>query len=79
MHTPRRALLGVALLALMTAPAAGADDDPLVEGFRTPPAAARPWVWWHWLNGNVDEQGAKLDLEWMKRVGIGGSPTILRP
>lgn len=46
--------------------------DPLVDGFREPPAEARPWVWWHWLNGNITSEGARLDLEWMKRAGIGG-------
>ncbi len=35
--------------------------------------AARPRVWWHWMNGNVDEEGIKLDLEWMARIGIGGA------
>ena len=47
-------------------------EDKLLTGFKTPPSSARPWVWWHWLNGNIDTDGAKLDLEWMKRIGIGG-------
>ncbi len=47
-------------------------NDPVEEGFRNPPAAARPYVWWHWMNGNVTADGARLDLEWMKRAGIGG-------
>jgi len=46
--------------------------DPLDDGFRDPPASARPRVWWHWMNGNVTEEGIRLDLEWMKRIGIGG-------
>jgi alpha-L-rhamnosidase len=46
--------------------------DPLEDGFKNPPASARPRVWWHWMNGNVTEEGIKLDLEWMKRIGIGG-------
>ncbi len=46
--------------------------DALVAGFRTPPQAAQPRVWWHWMNGNVTEEGIRLDFEWMKRVGIGG-------
>ncbi|MBW8771307.1 MAG: glycoside hydrolase [Gemmatimonadetes bacterium] len=44
----------------------------LEETFRTPPDAAKPRVWWHWMNGNVTTQGITADLEWMKRVGIGG-------
>ena len=46
--------------------------DELEQGFRNPPAAARPRVWWHWMNGNITKDGIQKDLEWMKRVGIGG-------
>ncbi len=46
--------------------------DALRDGFLTPPAGARPRVWWHWMNGNITEEGIGLDLAWMKRVGIGG-------
>jgi hypothetical protein len=46
--------------------------DPLAEGFRNPPNAARPRVWWHWMDGNITKEGIKLDLEWLHRVGIGG-------
>ena len=50
--------------------------DPLLAGFRDPPPAARPQVWWHWMNGNVSLEGAKLDLAWMQRIGIGGVHTF---
>jgi hypothetical protein len=46
--------------------------DPLEQGFKNPPNGARPRVWWHWMNGNITKEGIKLDLEWMKRVGLGG-------
>ena len=46
--------------------------DPLQRGFLDPPDSAKPRVWWHWMNGNITKEGIKLDLEWMKRVGIGG-------
>jgi hypothetical protein len=46
--------------------------DPLKAGFDNPPNGARPRVWWHWMNGNISEEGIKLDLEWMHRVGLGG-------
>lgn len=49
-----------------------ADADALAAGFRQPPADARPRTWWHWLNGNVSEEGIKADLDWMHRMGIGG-------
>jgi hypothetical protein len=50
----------------------GTTADALHSGFVSPPQAARPLVWWHWMNGNISQQGIKLDLEWMHRVGIGG-------
>ncbi|WP_321474308.1 glycosyl hydrolase [uncultured Paludibaculum sp.] len=46
--------------------------DPLERGFQTPPDSAKPRVWWHWMNGNITKPGIQADLEWMKRVGIGG-------
>jgi hypothetical protein len=46
--------------------------DALARGFENPPDSAKPRVWWHWMNGNITKEGIKLDLEWMKRVGIGG-------
>ena len=47
-------------------------QEDLERGFQTPPDAAKPRVWWHWMNGNVTKEGITADLEWMKRVGIGG-------
>jgi len=44
----------------------------LQDGFLNPPSSARPRVWWHWMNGNISQEGIKLDLEWMHRVGIAG-------
>jgi alpha-L-rhamnosidase/F5/8 type C domain len=47
-------------------------DDPLAQNFINPPDSAKPRTWWHWTNGNVTKEGITKDLEWMKRVGIGG-------
>lgn len=44
----------------------------LEQGFKNPPDSAKPRVWWHWMNGNITKEGIELDLEWMKRAGIGG-------
>ena len=44
----------------------------LQQSFQIPPESARPRVWWHWMNGNITKEGINLDLEWMKRIGIGG-------
>lgn len=61
--------------ALAGPPAANEPPAPpasLEEQFRDPPAAARPRVWWHWMNGNVTKEGIDKDLAWMARIGIGG-------
>jgi len=50
---------------------AGSGPD-LERGFVKPPAAARPWVYWFWLNGNITREGITADLEAMGRAGIGG-------
>ena len=44
----------------------------LQEGWNNPPQAARTRVWWHWMDGNVTPEGLQKDLEWMKRIGLGG-------
>jgi hypothetical protein len=46
--------------------------DSLQSAFADPPAAARPRTWWHWMNGNITQDGIGKDLAWMKRVGLGG-------
>jgi hypothetical protein len=56
-------------VAIVSAQNAG---DALKRGFLDPPASAKPRVWWHWMSGNITKEGIKADLEWMKRVGIGG-------
>jgi hypothetical protein len=51
---------------------AQAPTQNLEQGFKNPPDSAKPRVWWHWMNGNITKEGIKLDVEWMKRAGIGG-------
>jgi hypothetical protein len=70
----RRLAVAAALLALLGAWAvlAQTQADPLLSGFQNPPDSAKPRVWWHWMSGNITKEGIKADLEWMKRVGIGG-------
>src|SRR4029079_14626169 len=72
MHT-RRILLGATTaLAVATRSAFAQNAAVLEQTFRAPPDAAKPRVWWHWMNGNGTREGITADLEWMKRVGIGG-------
>jgi len=61
------------LVVLLTSVGQTADRDlKLEQDFAYPPAAARPWVYWFWLNGNISSSGITADLEAMQRVGIGG-------
>ncbi len=69
---PRRLLQLLSLfLALGAAlPAARAN---LRESFAQPPDSARPWVYWTWIDGNINQAGITADLEAMQRVGLGGA------
>jgi hypothetical protein len=71
-----RSLLGALALSVSVAPVTCFAADTLLEGFQSPPQVAKPRVWWHWLSGNVTAEGARLDLEWMQRVGLGGVHTF---
>ncbi|MBW8786099.1 MAG: hypothetical protein JF593_15995 [Novosphingobium sp.] len=68
----------LAAATALTACPAMAQEQPatgqptLEQQFQDPPNSARPRVWWHWMNGNVTEDGIAKDMAWMKRVGIGG-------
>ena len=75
-HTRIVTVVSLAMLAFAggISPSASGQGPaaPLEDGFKNPPASAKPRVWWHWMNGNITKEGIKLDLEWMNRVGIGG-------
>jgi hypothetical protein len=60
------------LLAHGQSAANPSDSDALMKGFQNPPSSASPRVWWHWMNGNITQEGIKLDLEWMHRSHIAG-------
>ena len=61
------------LMMLMVASAnAQYIDDSIKINFKNPPAAAKPRVWWHWMNGNITKDGIRKDLLWMHQSGIGG-------
>jgi hypothetical protein len=34
---------------------------------------AKPWVYWFWLNGNINPAGITADLEAMASIGVGGA------
>ena len=45
----------------------------LEKDFSNPPAAARPWVYWYWMNGNITREGLRADLQGFADVGVGGA------
>ncbi|MGN0832109.1 MAG: glycosyl hydrolase [Kiritimatiellia bacterium] len=67
------ALLGAGCAAPAADSIAPTNYLQLVREFADPPAAARPWTWWHWMNGNVTKAGITADLEAMQEIGLGGA------
>ncbi len=63
---------GIVLISMTGLTIGQGSSDTLEQGFLQPPDAARPMVWWHWMNGNISKEGIKLDLEWMHRVRLRG-------
>ena len=47
--------------------------DELKQNFIQPPANARAWVYWYFMDGMMTREGLTADLEAMKRAGIGGA------
>ena len=71
---PSRMATALAVLAMFLtlggiAPAA----ESMQESFAHPPAAAKPWVYWYFMDGNLTREGMTADLEAMKGAGIGGA------
>ena len=63
----------VILLSVLTLNLSAQNNSGSLEnGFKNPPDQAKPRTWWHWTNSNITKDGITKDLEWMKRVGIGG-------
>ncbi len=46
--------------------------DELDDQFTSPPATAKPWVYWYFMDGNLTRDGMAADLAAMKQAGIGG-------
>lgn len=64
------ALKSFALGVLVCRSVSGGEN--LEHSFAHPPDSARPWVWAHWLHGNVSKDSITRELEAIKRVGLGG-------
>src|SRR6266849_2535433 len=68
-HWVSRAICALALTALSVS---AQTRNDLLTGFRSVPQEAQPRVWWHWMNANITKAGIDKDLDWFKRVGVGG-------
>ena len=69
---PAPARLAAVVLGLLVGGATVRATD-LAADFRQPPEAARPWVYWYWMNAAVSRAGITADLEAMKQAGLGGA------
>ena len=72
MKSMKKHLLSFVILLIFPTFTEGAGTS-LDSGFSNPPAEARPYVWWHWMNGNVTREGITADLEALADAGIGGA------
>src|ERR1044072_2301650 len=74
--SPKRVLLSAVIGGILLTACASASEAPVADalqaGFKNPPNAAKPRVWWHCMDGNVSREGIQKDLAWLNRVGIGG-------
>ena len=48
-------------------------QSSLESSFLHPPASAKPWVFWYWMQAAVSKEGVRADLVAMKKAGIGGA------
>ncbi len=55
------------------AAASAARSEQLEQQFASPPASAKPWVYWYFMDGNLTHEGMMADLAAMKKAGIGGA------
>jgi hypothetical protein len=67
-------LLIVILSITLQAGAAEKKDsiDSLTAGFLNPPKAAKPSIYWLWLNGYVNRDYLEMELKQFSEKGIGG-------
>ena len=69
----KRTVALIAALWFSTAALLAVGPSEREQNFAHPPASARPWVYWFWLNGNITSNGITADLLAMQRAGIGGA------
>jgi len=65
--------LSISILLVIYFTSATAQPAPDPQQFLNPPASAKPWVFWYWMNAAVSKEGLHADLLAMKSAGIGGA------
>ena len=65
-------IITVALATILFSVSQAQTGGDLYKSFQSPGQDARIRVWWHWMNGNITQDGIRKDLDWMHRTGIGG-------
>lgn len=74
MHRSYKAVALIALLFLFPVTHINAQPKNILrEQFLHPPAAAKPWVFWYWMQASVSREGITRDLEAMKEAGLEGA------
>jgi hypothetical protein len=68
-----RVLLVVVALLFTASRLTAQTIEDLEAAFDSPPADARPWVFWYWMHGAVSPEGITADLEAMRDAGLGGA------
>ena len=75
----RRLILAVVCAAAVRMCDAVVSEDPeqgsllsLWSDFANPPATAKPWCYFIWLNGHADRESITADIEAIKAIGFGG-------
>lgn len=68
----KRFIMALTLFLMPLTTWAAPDVQELKAGFTNPPDAARPWVYWFFMDGNLSREGMTADLEAMAEAGIGG-------
>ena len=69
-HFPGLAIVALAWCGIGAGQLVRADE--LDDGFGKPPNSAKPQTWWHWLDGNISQEGIVAELEAIQRIGVGG-------
>lgn len=63
-------IVPITLFTIIPGQVSHAGSDALSEGFVKPPSAARPAIYWVWVNGLTDERQRTYELEQLKDKGI---------